>query len=183
MVGDGIVTLAVWLVTDFRNSKSRVWMGRERLHLVDHPHDRRRVVDIPVGLVKLDRHAALLHHAVELRQEVDVEKGAAEFPVGDAAQAQVLLQVHDLADRAVLDLAQRRGRDRAAVEIIARLEQVFRPQKTADVIGTERLAARRRRRELEHSSNDLRIGNRVCRVHSSATRGFWRAAWLAGVGR
>ena len=30
MVGEGIVTLGVWLVTDFRNSKSAFWIAYAR---------------------------------------------------------------------------------------------------------------------------------------------------------
>ena len=42
-------------------------------------------------------------------RKVDVEVGAAEFAVGDALQADVLLELDDLGDRLVLDAAQLRG--------------------------------------------------------------------------
>ena len=107
--------------------------------------------------MELDRHPALLDHAVELRQEIDVKERAAEFTVGDAAQAEVLLELDDLADRAILDRAQLGGRKRCALRGSARLEQILRPQETADVIG-----AKRRLRGLR---DRLRMG--IHALHSS----------------
>ena len=48
--------------------------------------------------------------------------------------------LHDVADRVVLDRAQRGGGDLAACELLARVEQLLRPQEAADVIGAERRA-------------------------------------------
>ena len=47
--------------------------------------------------------------AVELLEEVDAEEGAAELAVGDALEADLLLAAHHVADRRVLDHAQRLG--------------------------------------------------------------------------
>jgi hypothetical protein len=116
--------------------------------LIDDLHDRRRVVDIAASLVKFDRDAALLHYPIQLRQEIDVEIAAAKLPIGNAAQAQILLVLHDLADRAVLDLAQRGGRDGTPRGLRARVEQKFRAQEAADVIGTERRPRRAERLRL-----------------------------------
>ena len=66
-----------------------------------------------------------------------MEPGAAEFAVGDAMQPQVLLEFDDLADGAILDLAQGLRGDGAAGTLLARIEQVLRPQETADMIGAE----------------------------------------------
>ena len=66
-------------------------------------HHRRREIDVALGAVELDVDAALGLDAAELRQEVDVEIGAPELAVGDAAQAEVLLELDDVANRLVLD--------------------------------------------------------------------------------
>ena len=64
--------------------------------------------------------------------------GAAELAVGDAVQADLLLHVDRVADAAVLDLAQARGRDLAGRGIGARLRQLGRAQQAADMVGAER---------------------------------------------
>ena len=66
-----------------------------------------------------------------------MEIGAAEFAVGDALQAHVLLALDDLADALVLDGAQLGGGERPGEELLARLAQPLRPQEAADVIGAE----------------------------------------------
>jgi len=82
------------------------------------------------------------HHALELLEEIDVEIGAAELAVGDALQAPVLLELDDVADRLVLDRAQLGAADRVLLEmLVARLEQLFRAQEAAYVIGAERWRA------------------------------------------
>ena len=63
-------------------------------HLAGHLHHRRREVDsLPSSLWKLTAMPPLRLDAVELLEEVDVEIGAAELAVGDALQAEVLLQL------------------------------------------------------------------------------------------
>ena len=57
-------------------------------------------------------------------------------------QADVLLELHDLGDRLVLDLAQLLGRDLALGLLLARFEQVLGAQEAADVVGAERRRAR-----------------------------------------
>ena len=76
-------------------------------HLVDHAHHRRRELLAAVGLPDRDRDVGL--DAAELLEEVDVEVGAAELAVGDALEADVLLELDDLGDRLVLDFAQLLG--------------------------------------------------------------------------
>ena len=95
MVGDGIVTLAVPLVTDFRNSKSARWIGWAWRTLSVTCITGGAKSTLPARAVEADVDAALGLDALELGQEVDVEIGAAELAVGDAAQAQVLLVAHD----------------------------------------------------------------------------------------
>ena len=53
-------------------------------------------------------------------------------------EADVLLHLHDLGDRAILDRAQLGRGDLAARLAFARVEQVFRTQEAADVVGAER---------------------------------------------
>jgi hypothetical protein len=67
-----------------------------------------------------------------------VEVGAPVLAVGDALQAEILLEADDVADRAVLDLAQLRARDLALALALARVEQLLGAQEAADVIGAER---------------------------------------------
>ena len=77
-----------------------------------------REIDVARVAVEADRDPALGLDAVELRQEVDVEVGAAELAVGDAAQAQVLLELDDVADRRVFDAPERGGVDLAVRELL-----------------------------------------------------------------
>jgi hypothetical protein len=104
-------------------------------HLVDDADHRRGQFLGAIGLSDGDRDVGL--HAAELFQEVDVEVGAAELAVGDGLQPHVGLELHDLGDRAVLDLAQLGGRDLALGLLLARLQQVGRAQEAADVVGAE----------------------------------------------
>ena len=105
-------------------------------HLVDHAHHRRRELFRAVGAA--DRHHFARLHAAQLLEEIDVEVRAPKFAVGDGRKADVLLHLHDLGDRAVLDGAELRRRDLAARLLLARLEQILRAQEAADVIGAKR---------------------------------------------
>ena len=93
---------------------------------------------LPAALWKLTGDAALGLDAFELRQEVDMEIGAAELAIRDAAQSQVLLELDDAADRLVLDAAQRRGVDGAGLVLLARVEQRLGAQEAAHVVCTKR---------------------------------------------
>jgi hypothetical protein len=105
-------------------------------HLVDHAHHGRCELLAAVG--PLDHHRDVGFHAADLLEEVDVEVGAAELAVGDRLQADVLLESDDLGDRPVFHLAQVGGANLAFRLFLARLEQVFRTQEAAYVIGAER---------------------------------------------
>ena len=105
-------------------------------HLVDDADRRRCELLGTVGLLHGDGDVGL--DAAELLEEVEVEIGAPELAVGDGLQADVGLEAHDLVDRAVLDLAQLRGRDLAAGLLLTRLQQVSRTEEAADVVGAER---------------------------------------------
>jgi hypothetical protein len=101
-------------------------------HLVDHADHRRRQFLAAVRLPDGDRDVGL--DATELLEEVDVEVGAAELAVGDALQAHVFLELHDLGDGLVFHLAQLLGRDLALGLLGAGFEQVLRAQEAADMV-------------------------------------------------
>jgi hypothetical protein len=61
-----------------------------------------------------------------------------KLAVGDAAQAQVLLELDDAANRLVFYGAQCLGVDRAIAELLTRIEQELRAQETADLVGAKR---------------------------------------------
>ena len=79
-----------------------------------------------------------VHDTAEPVDEVHVPRGAPELPVGRHAQAQVLLQGDDVADRVVLDGPQAGGVDPAGGEVVTGLHQRPRAQQAADVLGPER---------------------------------------------
>ncbi len=110
--------------------------------------------------------------AAELLEEVDVEIRAAELAVGDRLQAGVLLHLHDLGDRAILDRPQVRRRDLAARLPVARLQQVLRAQEAADVIGAERrcraLAHGVRPREIARAA--IRLARRFNQIAAGLSR-------------
>ena len=130
-------TLGVRPVTLFRNSKSRPWMLRPVADPPGHAHGRRPEADLGAVVAAERRGEAALDDldAVQLLEEVDVEEGAAELAVGDAAEADLLLAAHHVPDRRVLDRAQGRGIDLAAGAARARLEQALRAQEAADMVG------------------------------------------------
>src|SRR6185503_79127 len=63
---------------------------------------------------------------------------AAEFPIGDAVQAEGFLELHDVANRLVLDLAKLRPGDLALPELFACVDHRLRAQEAAAVVGAER---------------------------------------------
>ena len=101
-------------------------------------HHRRCEVDVALRAVKADGDAALGLDAFELLQEIDVEVGAPEFAVGDALEAEILLEADDVSDGGVFDGAQPHAIDLAALEAVARLQELRRSQEAADVIGAKR---------------------------------------------
>ena len=101
--------MGVRFVTDLQELEIGHLDRLDVAHRAGHLHHRRREIDVAGGAVKADRDAALGFDALELLEEVDVEVGAPELAVGDAVQAEVLLEADDVADRRVLDFAQRRG--------------------------------------------------------------------------
>ena len=60
------------------------------------------------------------------------------FTVGNPAQAEILLELDDAADRIVFDAPQLRDVDCAGPELLPRIEQEFRSQEASDMIGAKR---------------------------------------------
>ena len=82
----------------------------------------------------------LVHHlrdTVEGVDEVHVPRRAAELAVGDRPQADVALQLHDVADRGILGRAELVAVDPAGRVVLPRPQQLGRAQEAADVIGAE----------------------------------------------
>ena len=101
-------------------------------HFVDHAHHGWSQLH---GAVRFhDRHRNIRFHAAELLQKIDVKIGAPELAVGDRFKADRLLKIHDFVDGFVLHGAQLGCTDLAFGFFVARIEQKFRPQKTADVV-------------------------------------------------
>ena len=105
------------------------------IQLARHAQPGRREIDVALVAVKMHGDVLLdLLHAADLVHEVHVPRRAAKFAVGDALQADVLLHLHGSADRIVLDCLQLRRADAAVLVILARAQQLLRPQQAADVI-------------------------------------------------
>ena len=110
MLGDGIVSFGVpRLTTDFRKSKWSPKMQPSSPSLPSTAQPRGREVDVALVAVKMHGDVLLdLAHAADLVQEIHVPGRAAEFAIGDALQAELFLHRHDVANRIVFGLAQRR---------------------------------------------------------------------------
>jgi hypothetical protein len=65
-----------------------------------------------------------------------MEIGAAELAVGDALEAHVFLELHDLGDGLVFHRAQLLGRDVALGLLFAGFQQVLGSQEAADMVET-----------------------------------------------
>ena len=116
MVGDGMVTFGMRLVTDLQELEIGE-LDRPRVaQLPGDVHHRRGEVDLAAGAVEARRDAAARLDALELLQKVDVEIGAPELAVGDALQPEILLEPDDVADRRVLDGTQLVLGDRSLLE-------------------------------------------------------------------
>ena len=117
-------------------------VAEDRLRYAESPvdvHRGRREIDVAVGPVELNGQASLqLRHTVERVDEVHVPRRAPELAVGGRPQADLGLLANRLADRLVLDRAQRVTVDRAPRERGTGLEQLRRAQQAAHVVGAER---------------------------------------------
>ena len=80
-------------------------------------------------------------------------------------EADLLLQLDDVADRPILDATELDGIDAAGLPRLARLKKRRRTQQAADVIGTER-----RRRALGHGPSSLIANLTLMRGRSESQR-------------
>ena len=106
-------------------------------HRTDDVHHGRRKIDRSRGAVKACRDATFGHDAGELLEKVDVEIRAAKLTVRNAVEPGVLLHLDDVTDRGIFDVAQCGARAFAFGKSFTRIEQLRRPQETADMIGPE----------------------------------------------
>ena len=140
MLGDGRVIFGHRRAHLLRQEPEVV--GEDRLVEVQRRADGQTGGDELTGaLVVAELHDEFLvgpDDTAEPVDEVHVPRRAAELPVGGRAQADVLLQRDDVADRLVLDRAQAGGVDPACREVVAGLHQRARAQQAPDVVGPER---------------------------------------------
>ena len=88
--------------------------------------------------VELDGVGGIERDAVETAEEIEMPPRAAQFAIGGELEPDLFLFLDDLLDLAVLDRAQRVGRDLAALAFGAGLLQHWRSQQAADMVGAER---------------------------------------------
>src|SRR5215204_1444891 len=141
-------------------------------HLVRNLHYGRREIHLSLRAVKMDWNTAFCLDTFELCQKIDMEIRAPEFAVGDPAQAEVLLELDDVPDGFVFDVAQLRMGYLPDPQLFARVEQEFRPQEAADMVGTERrrAAGGGRWRCHGHPRNIWRGGGPRAQAHVSAVK-------------
>jgi hypothetical protein len=177
MVGEGMVTLGVARVIERRNS-----------HLASDLYHGRRVIDLATDLVKLDWQSALLHHAIELGQEVDVKVGAAKLPIGNGPQTDLLLQLYGLANRIVFRGTQLFCSEGALFEALTCLQQRCGAQQASNVVGPERRhgaccsgSADHELASMFESATPRRglVGARACTCSRRMTSGLRRAREVA----
>ena len=101
-------------------------------HFVDNFHHGRGQLFAAVRTLHCERNAHL--HAAQLRQKISVEISAAKLAIGDALEADVLLELDDVADGLIFNQAQLHRRDAAIGRLVAGLQKEFGAQKTADMV-------------------------------------------------
>ena len=97
-------------------------------------------LEVALVAVELDREPlfGMPHDAAELVDEVHVPGGAAELAVGCHAQPDVLLHLHRLADRLVLDRPQPVAVDAPRGAVLAGLQERRWAEQAAHVVGAKR---------------------------------------------
>src|SRR5215472_10575946 len=125
-----------------RGLQEGVVLGHDPLRVAElavDPEARGHELEIAFLGMEARLHARRHHGDVgELLEEIEVPEGAAELAVGRALEAHVLLQLHDLSDALVLDLAERCRVDLATLLLLARVQQAPRTEQAPDMIGSER---------------------------------------------
>ena len=139
IVGDGMVTFGVPLAMTELQELEILQLDRLRVaDLAGHLHHRRRKIVAAARRLEADRNPPLVFDAVELLEKIDVEIGAAELAVGDAFQAERLLELDDRrGSRGPRPRAVAAGKSCLAAAARARRAGI-RTQKTADMVGAKR---------------------------------------------
>src|SRR5262245_62102142 len=109
-------------------------MAAERAELAGDAHHHRlrlRPLKLDLALAEIGLRTG------QCTKEIVIPERAAEFAVGDALEPDRLLPADHLFDFAILDRAQRRAIDLAALALGARLLQRGRAQQAADMIGAK----------------------------------------------
>src|SRR6266568_8022672 len=97
---------------------------------------QRRAWALPLPEEAADRRAFGRHQAIDRIADHAAPAGAAVFTAAVNVDARLALQLERPEDRRVLSFPQLVSRDALCTEILARLEQLGRAQKTADVVGS-----------------------------------------------
>ena len=139
MLGEGIVSLGVALVTDRRNVKSSAKMHFSSFSLPVTRMAAGRELDVALFVVELHLEVVVrFGDPANLINEVHVPGRAAVLAVSHPLEPDILLHPDDGSDGGVLDPALVLGRDAALRVVIPRLEDVGRAKQAADVVGSKR---------------------------------------------
>ncbi len=126
------------------------------LQLADDAQGRGGEFDAALVVVELDFQVVLdLLDPAELVEEIHVPGAAAVFAVGDSQKAEILLQLHGLANRLVLGGPELGLGDLALLIAGAGVQQLGRAQEAAHMIGAER--GRAHARGVVHFSSPDRL--------------------------
>src|SRR5713101_3404939 len=128
IVGDGTVTLGVFVATDFQELEVVPLDVFDVPKFAGDDDARRREVDLTGVRVELRGDAAGDRHALQPLQEVGMEERPPVLAVGDAAQTGGFLLRHEVADRVVLRGAQLRLCDLVFVKPRPRVQQASRAE-------------------------------------------------------
>lgn len=104
------------------------------LHFGGHPFELDAILALPFQRVM----PFFEHDAADLSEEIKVPIIAPKFAVSDAFKSDIFLQLHDLTDAFVLDLAQALWSDVLALPLHAGLLQFGRTQQAANMICSKR---------------------------------------------
>ena len=138
MLGDGMVSLGSGMGHRFEERKVVAENAFVELELALDPQGGGGEFDHALLVAKLNFDVVLhLGGAAHLVQEIHVPGSAAELAVGDSFQAQVLLPADHVADGLVFDAAQIGWADAAILFVFAGLEQLWRTEQAANVVGAE----------------------------------------------
>src|SRR5262245_61864503 len=97
----------------------------------------RRIFDVALGIVKFYWETALNSDPINRLNKIHPPVIASKVAVGNTVQADLLLHLHDLADRFILQSLERVDRQFTLFHLLTRLYQSLGTQQAANVIGSE----------------------------------------------